>query len=136
LIVGGGGFVWGMVQGEVPWTILLFFTPFVLAGIFTPLLGCWMAWGTTEVHLDNSGVTLARKMFSFQSVCRYPAAEFESFSICQVNTNENGTPVFACRLTAGRRKTDFGNTLSAEDQQWLVTRLSLAATGLGLGVGA
>lgn len=124
-----GGFLIGMLQGEVPSTMLLFFLPFIAVGVAMPYIGCRMAWGRTTLWLDRDGFAIVKELFGRQRSRSFLLEEVEGFSR-EVSYTENDKPVYACRARVGRKKVNFGHRLSEADQDWLVTELNRILSSL------
>jgi len=118
-----GGFLIGMVKGEIPLAMLLFFLPFIAVGVVMLYIGCRLAWGRTTLWLDRDGFAIVKELFGRQRSRSFLLEDVESFSR-EVSYTENDKPVYACRARVGRKKVSFGHRLSEADQDWLVAELN------------
>lgn len=121
----GGGFGWGMVQGDVPWLMVLFFIPFMAVGVLLLFWGCWLAWGSTSVGLDRQGMWLEQKLFGRRRLRTYSLEHVEGFRRNKAY-EQNDEPVYACCVKINGRKHNFAHKLSDEHQQWLVNEFNQA----------
>ncbi|MGQ9650138.1 MAG: hypothetical protein ACUVXJ_08505 [Phycisphaerae bacterium] len=118
-----GGFLIGMLQGEVPLAMLLFFLPFIAVGVVMAYIGCRLAWGRTTLWLDRDGFAIVRELFGRQRSRSFLLEDVEGFSR-EVSYTQNDMPVYACRARVRRKKVNFGHRLSEVDQDWLVAELN------------
>jgi len=121
----GGGFFWGMLEGDVPWPLLLFLIPFAGVGLLFLLWGCWLAWGTTSIGIDRQGLWLEQKLFGRRRLRTYPLDQIDGFRRNKAY-EQNDEPIYACCVRVGGRKHNFAHKLSDEHQQWLVNEFNQA----------
>lgn len=124
-----GGFLIGMLNGDVPLAMLLFFLPFIAVGVVIAYVGCRLAWGRTTLWLDRDGFAIVRELFGRQRSRSFRLEDVEGFSR-EVSYTENDVPVYACRVRVGRKKINFGHRLSEADQDWLVAELNRILSSL------
>ncbi len=128
LIVVAGSFVYGMIQGQVPWLMVLFFVPFVAVGVGMPFFACWLAWGSTALRLAPEGVAVIRILFGIRRVKSFPLDKIKPFSHV-VAYRQNYQPVHACCMN-GPKKIKFGHHLDTDEQLWVIARLNTTLRGL------
>ncbi len=117
------GFLMGMIKNEFPWALTLFFLPFFIVGFVSIYWGCWMAWGSTTVELDNRGLYIVKGLLGINRTKEWPLDKIEPFTQEAAYT-QNDKPILTCTVNVGNKQTRFGHALSESHQEWVVNELN------------